>query len=173
MILFLDYDGVLHPSDVYCEQGKPVLRADGELFMWAPILVHVLSPYPDLRIVLSTSWVRLLRFERAKQYLPDALRARVIGATWHSAMGRHPEATHRLEDNWFSNATRYEQIARYVSRSGRNDWLAIDDDDFGWSDSARSRLIATDPGKGLSDPAAQQELREKIKQSCSRSLRAP
>ncbi|NKA73639.1 hypothetical protein GO285_02999 [Ralstonia solanacearum] len=36
MTLFLDYDGVLHPDEVYYEYGKPVLRADGELFMWAP-----------------------------------------------------------------------------------------------------------------------------------------
>ena len=30
-ILFLDYDGVLHPDDVYLERGRPVLRATGQL----------------------------------------------------------------------------------------------------------------------------------------------
>ena len=40
MILFLDYDGVLHPDHVYLVSGRPVPRADGELLMWAPILVR-------------------------------------------------------------------------------------------------------------------------------------
>lgn len=37
-VLFLDYDGVLHPDEVFLERGKPVLRARGELFMWTPLL---------------------------------------------------------------------------------------------------------------------------------------
>ena len=43
MILFLDFDGVLHPDAVYLERGRPVLRTDGELFMWSRHLVDVLA----------------------------------------------------------------------------------------------------------------------------------
>jgi hypothetical protein len=46
MILFLDFDGVLHPDAVYLERGRPVLRADGELFMWAHHLVDALASAP-------------------------------------------------------------------------------------------------------------------------------
>ncbi len=28
-VLFLDFDGVLHPDEVYLQRGKPVLRCDG------------------------------------------------------------------------------------------------------------------------------------------------
>lgn len=43
MILFLDFDGVLHPDAVYRERGRPVLRDQGELFMWSGRLVDVLA----------------------------------------------------------------------------------------------------------------------------------
>ncbi|MEQ6352809.1 HAD domain-containing protein [Ralstonia pseudosolanacearum] len=163
MILFLDFDGVLHPDAAYCERGRPVLRAEGALFMWAPILVDIVAPFPALRIVLSTSWVRVLRFDRARSYLPRELQRRVIGATWHSAMARHPEGSHRIND-WYATATRYQQIVRYVERSGAaaSEWLAIDDDDDGWEDVNRFRLIPTDGRFGLSVLKTQHELRSKL-----------
>ena len=40
MILFLDYDGVLHPDSAYLVRGRPVLRATGGLFMWAEPLAY-------------------------------------------------------------------------------------------------------------------------------------
>lgn len=73
MILFLDFDGVLHPDAVYLERGRPVLRAEGELFMWAGHLVEALAGHSDARIVLSTSWARELRFARARDHLPAEL----------------------------------------------------------------------------------------------------
>ena len=91
MILFLDFDGVLHPDAVYLERGRPVLRADGEPFMWSCHLVDALASASHVRIVLSTSWARELRFARARDYLPAELRPRVIGATWHSGMATYDE----------------------------------------------------------------------------------
>ena len=32
-VLFLDFDGVLHPDEVYLTRRGPELRAPGELFM--------------------------------------------------------------------------------------------------------------------------------------------
>lgn len=66
MILFLDFDGVLHPDAAYLYGKTPRLNADGELFMWANLLVDALADQPDVQIVLSTSWVRLLSFKRAR-----------------------------------------------------------------------------------------------------------
>ena len=164
IVLFLDYDGVLHPDAAYLTRRGPVLRAEGELFMWAPILVELLRPYPDVQIVLSTSWVRMLGFGRARDYLPVDLRSRVIGGTWHSAMGRHAEGSHRSESTWFTESSRYEQIARFISRAGgrANHWLAIDDDAEEWADSQRLRLVETDGDTGLSSPLVQNELRAKL-----------
>jgi hypothetical protein len=33
MILFLDFDGVLHPVDAYLVNGRPTLKCNGALFM--------------------------------------------------------------------------------------------------------------------------------------------
>lgn len=164
MILFLDYDGVLHPDDAYLVNGRPVLQTEGTLFMWAPILMDLLQPYPDLKIVLSTSWVQVLGFTRARDFLPSNLRSRVIGGTWHSAMGRHSEGSHRLHSNWFVQASRYEQIARYVSRAGAQvvHWIALDDDTDGWDENLLSRLVVANGDLGLSSINTQSDLRAKL-----------
>ena len=152
MILFLDFDGVLHPNQVYLEHGRPVLRAEGHLFMWANILVDVLVHYTDVDIVLSTSWVPCLSYDRACQSLPSALGERVVGATWHSCAG-----------HWdWSALTRYQQIQRYLKGKDDCEWLAIDDDDRGWPDYDRGKLIWTHPDSGISDPAVLKMLIERL-----------
>ena len=158
MILFLDYDGVLHPDAVYLERGRPVLRADGELFMWASHLVDVLASAPHVRIVLSTSWARELRFARARDYLPAELRPKVIGATWHSGMATDDEHRPLGRDTWWDTSTRYQQIRRYVDRAGITDWIALDDQPEGWADADRDKLVATDSRLGLSAPSARARL---------------
>ena len=153
-LLFLDYDGVLHPDAVYVTKRGIELRATGSLFMWAPQLIEVLADHPDLRIVLSTSWARNLGFNRARLALPTKLRHQVIGATWHSAMGR----------GWpdyipWDAQTRWEQIAAYISRLNEFVcWLAIDDNVRGWASADIDQLIQTDPNTGLSDTSVMYEL---------------
>lgn len=157
-LLFLDYDGVLHPDAVYLTRRGIELRATGSLFMWAPQLIEVLADHPDLRIVLSTSWARYLGFDRARLALPAKLRHQVIGATWHSAMGR----------GWSDHIswdvqTRWEQIAAYLSRLNEPvRWLAIDDDVRGWASANCDQLIQTDPSTGLSDTSVMDELIRKL-----------
>lgn len=165
MLLFLDYDGVLHPDAVYLISRGVELRAAGVLFMWAQLLVEALAPHQDVQIVLSTSWARNLGFHRARSVLPAELRARVIGATWHSAMGKGwPDFI-----SWDSQ-TRYEQIQSYLSRlSAPANWLAIDDDDRGWPDVDRNRLIFTNSNLGLSAPNTTAELAKKLEALCQNS----
>lgn len=158
MILFLDFDGVLHLDEAYLVNGRPVLRDDGELFMWAPLLVNVLADCPKVRIVLSTSWARDLRFTRARDWLPEPLRTRVIGATWHSGMNESLEGFDKLRLTWWDRATRYQQIRRYVDRAGLADWVAIDDQPEGWADADSDHLIKTNGDVGLSDPMVLEQL---------------
>ena len=159
MILFLDYDGVLHPDEVWLgSDNRPHLYAAGELFMWAPKLIEILAPYPDIQIVLSTSWVSMLGFKRAKAWLPKPLRDQVIGATWHSAFKRDGKTV-----AWWGVATRYEQILRYALRGGVNDWIAIDDNAEGWLDRDRRRLVLCDSDNGLSEPAVRDILAAQLK----------
>jgi hypothetical protein len=173
-ILFLDYDGVLHPDAAYLVRRRPVLRADGALFMWAQYLIDVLDCHPDVQIVLSTSWVRELRFSRARSFLPARLQTRVVGATWHSGMRCSEDLRPLGRTTWWDRASRYEQIKRYVDRAGLSTWLAIDDQPDEWSQEDLHHLLRTDSMKGLSDPGVRSLLENWLAaaQPCVRPPRA-
>lgn len=168
MLLFLDYDGVLHPDSVFIERRRPVLRGPGELFMWCGDLIEALEPWPDLQIVLSTSWVRNRGFSRAKDALPRALSRRVVGATYHSAMSRRPkeEGGFLLQETAWDTQTRYEQIMTYVRRARVRNWLAIDDNNELWGTQDIDRLILTTSERGISDPGALSLLQTKLNSTC-------
>lgn len=157
--IFLDFDGVLHPDAAYLEKGRPVLRAEGELFMWSHHLIEALAPYPAIKIVLSTSWARTFGFSRARDFLPNELASRCLGATWHSAMRKSEFGGGNLVTTWWDDVTRYQQISRYVGRARLEDWIALDDNDDEWAESARQTLVLTDPDKGIGDPIALARLR--------------
>lgn len=154
--LFLDFDGVLHPDEVYRVGERIVLRMDGfSLFEWAEVLSELIAPYPELQIILSTTWVRQLGFEVARAYLPESLQRRVVGATWHETVPR----------GW-EKLTRYQQIQRNVATHRHERWLAIDDDCRGWSDEHRSNIVVTDSLLGLGAASTQDELRDKLALLC-------
>jgi len=162
MILFLDYDGVLHPDAAFLEKGRPVLRGEGALFMWSRYLQDVLVSHPQVEIVISSSWCRVFGFSRAKWFLPPSLQPRVIGGTWHSSMARSEFGGFKMPHTWWDSATRYEQIIRYVRRARLEHWLAVDDNNEGWAEVDADRLILTDPNKGVSDPHVLSALHEKL-----------
>lgn len=158
MILFLDFDGVLHPAAVYLTRRGVELRGPGELFMWVPTLEKLLAECPQIQVVLSTSWARNFGFREAKKRLPESIRDRVIGATWHSGEAKGwPDQIH------WDDLSRYQQIERYCRRARLKHWLALDDDDRGWPDDQRHHLLYCDPQTGLSGldyEAARAALRE-------------
>ncbi|WP_235813837.1 HAD domain-containing protein [Pseudomonas ficuserectae] len=162
-VLFLDYDGVLHPDAVYLSRQGPVLRAKGELFMWAPVLVEILEDFQEVSLVLSTSWVRNLSFRRAMGFLPSDLGKRVTGATWHSSMARD-----WADDSKWDGRTRYDQISRYAARAQLANWVSLDDDPEGWGATAQHRLVACDPDLGLGNPQTQRSLIDVLQRMASR-----
>jgi len=157
MIVFLDFDGVLHPDEAYWYRKRGIVLKTAnlpdqfqhlDLFCYTEILVDALDGFDDAQIVLSTSWVQALGYSRTLKRLPDVLQRRVIGATYHS---RH---TPRWNDQ-----TRFQQIMENVSYRGLvSDWIAVDNDDEGWPDSQRDRLVHTDDYRGLADPAVLEQL---------------
>lgn len=151
-VLYLDYDGVLHDEEVYFHprRGIYIETPDRTLFEWMPILDELLRPYPDVRIVLSTSWVRARSFEFAKKQLSPMLQERVIGATFHRRLTRK---------EWFASLPRGEQIAQDVFRRVPQSWFAIDDDAMYWPEWCRDNLIKTNGSCGISDPAVQEAIR--------------
>ena len=126
--LFLDFDGVLHPRG-----GFPLSQAER--------LAAAIAQYPDVRIVLSTSWVETYGVEPVIEMLPDGLRERVIGATYAGGEAQ-PES-------------RFAEIEACAARLGIDEWLAIDDDQEGWPEAKRHRLIWCDPSQGFDERATQ------------------
>lgn len=143
-ILYLDFDGVLHPEDVWVRPGgSAYIRSPSGhvLFEHADLLADLLKPYPSLRVVLSTSWVRHYRYARTVQFLPAPLAARCVGATYHSEMNR----------TWFEQLPRGAQVLGDVQRRKPSQWLAVDDVDEGWTH-AQSQVVITHPIEGIAHP---------------------
>lgn len=154
-VLFLGYDNCLHRCDAYVAGQEVIASVPGiELFEYATVLERLLEPYPDVRIVLSSDWVEVVGFERARDALPRAsLRERVIGATRvEGGSGGRP----------FSNLTRGEQILRYVAMYGPTSWLALDDRLDGF-ESCRVQLVHCQAGVGLGDNNVQKMLDGKLR----------
>lgn len=157
-ILYLDYDGVLHPEPVYRHPRGGmyfgVEHAGHSLFEYAEVLVEALAPYPHVAIVLSTSWVRVLSYSQARAYLPEALRSRVIGATFHSAMNKFE----------FDAMSRGAQVLADATRRSATSWVALDDDEDGWFRATAKHLVLTNGHKGLSDLRVATELADKLRE---------
>lgn len=170
MIIFLDFDGVLHPDAVYCPVNKPLeLRAAGTLMMHAPILEEILyehDPHGYIRIILSTSWVRFLGFSKTLKKMTPQLRSLVDGATWHSAMAKPDGRPYSRGVDPFNWMPRWQQIEWYVDRHAVQHWIAIDDLHSGgeiWPEDLREHLVLTDGTKGLGCQHVQDELKRKLK----------
>jgi hypothetical protein len=157
LICFVDYDGVLHNEAVWWSPEKgPHLRAPAghSLFQHAPLLQEVLLPHPQVKIVLSTSWVRSFGFAAALDRLPPPLRAKTIADIYTD-----------MTDDCFG-APRGVQIWSDVLRRQPRNWLAIDDDAEGWPESSLDKLVRCDGVHGISAPAALSELRQKLEHMC-------
>lgn len=155
-VLYLDFDGTLMPHNVRVRAGRGPYVASPpghRLFENARLLEDVLMPYPSVKIVLSTSWVRAYRsVHKVARRLPEGLRGRVVGATWHSGM----------DDDFFRVASRGLQVWADVVRRRPAAWLAIDDDDSGWPAWCCDHLVRTDEVLGISAPVVLAELQEKL-----------
>ncbi|MGA4475755.1 HAD domain-containing protein [Ectopseudomonas chengduensis] len=160
-VVFLDFDGVLHPDSVFLIGKEPKLRGNGQLFMWAPLLTEILMEFPHVKIVLSTSWVRHLGFHRTRNQLPPVIQNRIIGSTWHSEMARG-----WADQDWWDKSTRHDQICRYVARAHLPNWLAIDDDPAGWPHDALNQLILCDGSLGLGDVNTAAQLKARLNELC-------
>lgn len=153
-VLYLDFDGVLHPDAAYFSYKRGIeLRAPGHsLFENMAILETILSPHPELAIVLSTSWVYAKDFKYAKERLSPSLQAHVIGATFHR---RH----HDLYQ--FRLLSRGQQMLNDLLRRKPDYWLSIDDHVEDWP-AAAGYVVSCDGQLGLQCPDTQNRLREAL-----------
>lgn len=160
LVLYLDFDGVLHHENALWHPRRGVyLKAPPGyvLFQHVDLLEQILAPYPDVKIVLSTSWARVYGCEKASKRLPPSLKPRVIGATFHSQMN----------ENNFTAAPRGVQVLNDVLRRKPKDFIALDDDYLDWPASIVNKYIRTHEHEGISDPAVEADLRRKLALMCS------
>ena len=159
LLLYLDFDGVLHYDNArwHPRRGVFLTAPPGYvLFQHVGLLEDALAPYAAVRIVLSTSWVRVFSFSRAVKRLPLGLQARVIGATYHS----------RMNERAFEVMPRGLQVWEDVQRRQPKDWLALDNDGWDWPDAIRHHLTWTDDREGLSMSSVLEEFQQKLAAMC-------
>jgi hypothetical protein len=163
-ILYLDYDGVLHPADVRVTKAEPLRPqiyqkgrpTDRRLFEHASLLAHILDAFPDVRISLATSWVRTFGYEFAVQQLPPVLRSRVVGTIWQGWMLQFPPPR------------RHDAITADAEERGVRRWLALDDEVEGWPADRRHLVVAPkNPWQGLAQPGVADELSTALKLLCT------
>lgn len=150
LLLYLDYDGVLHHHNVlwHPERGPYDGPPGFQLFEHVALLERLLDPYPDVQVVLSTAWVRRYGVYATAKRLPPTLRSRVIGATFHS----------KMDEADFVAKPRGQQVLEDAMRRKPYRWVALDDVDEGWP-SERSHVFITDECLGLGALCAENGVR--------------
>lgn len=112
MILFLDYDGVLHPDPCF---------DPARMFAFAPRLALCLAEFPEVDIVLSTSWRHEKPLDDLVAPLLPAMQSRVVGITPH--FGDFRPAPH------LTPYRREAECVQWLVSHGAADreWVALDD----------------------------------------------
>jgi len=164
MILFLDFDGTLHPLWTFDRTGTDAAVTAalyaGPWLIEAPTLERILQPYLNrIEIVLSTAWAHTRGLQVARGMLPAAVAERVSESIWLPEL----EMDYRS-----SRCTRYGCIQMWLERrrpSYTGLWLALDDDDYMWPQAERHRLVHA--SGTLADPDARRGLAEKLERHFS------
>ena len=131
-VLFLDFDGVLHPSG-----GDPGYELP---FCWVPELAEDLLFHQDVQLVIHSSWIEEFDLPDMREFL-EPLDSRVRGV-----VGPGPKA---------------QAILAYLSNhQDIQSCLVIDDDVTEFGADFPVPLLVCDPRVGLSDRPTRERLRE-------------
>ena len=149
VILFLDFDGVLHPE--YVGQATPadvvfchLLRFEG-----------VMRDHPGVDIVISSTWREQFPLTTLRARFSPDIAARIIGATPVT-----PDIVGK-----YTPSRREGEILAWLRQAGREHepWLALDD--AAWQfQQHRDRLVVCTGYVGFDD-AAEAALREMLRAS--------
>lgn len=135
MILFLDFDGVLHP------EGEGHLPSDGKEFCFLPRFEALLRQFSDVKVVISSAWRKRLTFEALTAPFSEDIRRRIIGVT-------PPRGTGRVH----SYAHRESEILAWLEQHGASghQWVALDDAEWQF-DTHKDRLVVCGSFSGFDD----------------------
>lgn len=158
--VYCDLDGVVQHENVRWNRKKGIFMAepDRTLFEWVPHLERALAPFPQVALILSSSWCVWPGYGKTLRKLPQGLQERFVGGTYHQREhGSDPRAKEA-----FRAMSRGAQVCADVLRRRPAQWLAIDDDTENWPEWARPRLIECDGNTGLSSVEVQNQLRHML-----------
>ncbi len=79
-VIFLNFDGVLHPTSIEVEQERMETVIGVGLFGWLPVLDDALRPHPDVNVVVHSPW-RRTRCDEELRLLLGSLGSRMVGST--------------------------------------------------------------------------------------------
>ncbi len=156
--LFVDYDGVLHRGHAFLDESNEIFLDTGiPLFEFSPLLVSLLEPWPEVEIVLTTTWLSRLPVDEVVSYLPLRLARRVVGTTqgYRARFG-----------DWKTGIARTYIIRAYVFEHRLRNWLAIVDSVYGAHDlstdflALEPHLVLLDSQRGIGEAQAQQRIRD-------------
>jgi hypothetical protein len=137
-VLFLDFDGVLHPVGGPPGHSLP--------FEHMHALEAVLRRWPALQVVIASSWREHYELEQLRDFFADDLRDRVVGVT----------PVLEREGEFAVGRRQKECLAWLAANAPEARWLALDDDATLY-ESGPHALIC-DAVQGLSDPATIERL---------------
>jgi hypothetical protein len=119
VVLFLDFDGVLHP----CQSGS---------FRHMPLFEQWLLTHPSVEVVVSSTWRETHTFTELCSLFPATVRDRIIGTT-----------------PVFEDRLREDEIQHFACRHGIAHWFCIDDQVSDFPSIRESRLVATEYVRGI------------------------
>ena len=146
MILFLDYDGVLHPSfprrDRTAEENQP--------FAYLSRLETVLRDFPEWQIVIASSWRENRPWESVIQPFSPDIVSRIVGAT----------PVLRAKEPPYTKHPRHDEILQFISmRAQEGRWVVLDDDATLYPQGCPNLLICDDGFRDAEDKALRQMLK--------------
>lgn len=134
-IIFLDFDGVLHPDPC---------RYQSDILCHLPRFEEVLRDFPDVEVVISSAWRQDQSIEDLRSYFSPDIARRVIDVTPHWS-----EVDHLFK--LIGPYERQVEIEGWIGQSGRKiRWIAIDDRSY-WFQPELKNLVCCETGVGLNN----------------------
>jgi hypothetical protein len=134
-ILFLDFDGVLHPEP--CHDHPPFCRM--------PLFERAMAQLPDVKLVVSSSWRHGRTLQDLQQLFPAGLRERVIGVT-----PQLKDFSDRIHETLRRYPREAECVQWILDNAPGTPWIALDDCPWLFTPLSR-RVVETDAATGLQE----------------------
>ena len=127
-IIFLEFDGVLHPDGA----GK---------FSELPLFEKFLSEMPEAEVVISSTWREDHTLDQLRRFFSPSLQPRISGVTLSL-------------DDGYELGGRQKEIQSYLTTENLSDsncaWVALDDIVLFFEDTCQN-LVLTDSSKGFTE----------------------